>query len=198
MVMNSIDTMNAQSPALIQIELQVSRWLQAPVEFSLSHLLGKVVVIHTFQMLCPGCVLQSIPQAARLAALEIPELAIVGLHTVFEHHEVMSEAALAVFLAEYRIGYPVGIDAHVGEDPIPQTMRSLALRGTPTTLLVDRQGRLREQRFGMIDDLVLGCLIGSLLAESVPVSLNLELATPRALIPAGCSTDGCGQTEPTR
>lgn len=150
-----------QSP----IELHVGRWFHAPADFALSQLRGKVVLVHTFQMLCPGCVLHSIPQVNRLLSLGIPNLVIIGLHTVFEHHSVMSEEALKVFLAEYRISYPVGVDVRVKNDPVPKTMRSLALQGTPTTLLIDRHGRLREQHFGAIDDIALGCLVGSLLAE---------------------------------
>jgi hypothetical protein len=120
------------------------------------------------------------------------------LHTVFEHHEVMSKAALMVFLAEYRIGYPVGIDAHTGDDPIPQAMRLLALRGAPTMLLFDRQGRLREQRFGMVDDLELGCLIGSLLVESDTRPQSLDYAIPQVTPASECSAGACARTEPNQ
>ncbi len=88
----------------------------------------------------------------------------LGLHTVFEHHDVMGPDALAVFLAEYRIEFPVAVDRHDG-DPVPKTMARLGLRGTPSTLLVDRNGRLRDSSFGALDDLVLGARLGQLLAE---------------------------------
>jgi hypothetical protein len=47
---------------------------------------------------------------------------VLGLHTVFEHRDVMGRDALAVFLSEYRIDLPVGIDRH-DRDPVPLTMQ---------------------------------------------------------------------------
>ncbi len=38
-------------------------------ELSLEKLKGEVVVIYVFQMLCPSCILNSIPQARRASAL---------------------------------------------------------------------------------------------------------------------------------
>lgn len=146
--------------------LQVSLWLNTPEPVSLAALRGQVVLLHAFQMLCPGCVTHGIPQAQRARRLfTADELAVIGLHTVFEHHEVMNAAALRVFLHEYRIDFPVGIDQAGDGDPIPLTMRSYGLRGTPSLVLIDRRGSLRLQHFGQIDDLQLGAAIGQLLAE---------------------------------
>lgn len=47
-------------------ELQVSEWLNTPEPLSLAALRGQVVVVHAFQMLCPGCVSHGLPQAKRL------------------------------------------------------------------------------------------------------------------------------------
>lgn len=44
-------------------------------------------------------------------------------------------------------------------------MKKYRLEGTPSTILVDRKGRIRQVQFGQVDDFVLGLLIGSLLAE---------------------------------
>jgi hypothetical protein len=44
-------------------------------------------------------------------------------------------------------------------------MRPYGLRGTPSTLLVDRSGRLRLHEFGALSDFDLGVRIGELLAE---------------------------------
>ncbi|MDH4283202.1 MAG: hypothetical protein OEV36_11160 [Myxococcales bacterium] len=66
----------------------IERWFNAPDDFSLDRLRGRVVALHAFQMLCPGCVAHGIPQAQRIAASFASEdVAVVGLHTVFEHHE---------------------------------------------------------------------------------------------------------------
>ena len=45
------------------------------------------------------------------------------------------------------------------------TLRGPAVQGTPTTVLIDAQGRRRRQVFGVHDDLLLGAEIGTLLAE---------------------------------
>jgi hypothetical protein len=87
------------------------------------------------------------------------------LHTVFEHHDAQAPVSLAAFLHEYRYDFPVGVDAHDEDDALPRTMRSYAMQGTPTLVLIDAEGRLRQQHFGVADDLALGASVGRLLAE---------------------------------
>lgn len=146
-------------------ELDVTEWLNGEPA-PLSSLRGKVVMVEAFQMLCPGCVSHGIPQAQKVHQMTDPDqLAVVGLHTVFEHHSVMGRDALEVFISEYRLGFPVGIDRHIPDDPIPVTMRRYRLQGTPSILLIDRQGRLRYSGFGSGEDLNLGMTLGQLLAE---------------------------------
>lgn len=125
------------------------------------------MVLHAFQMLCPGCEAHGIPQAQRVAEIFKGEpLTVIGLHTVFEHHEAMGLESLRAFLHEYHVRFPVGVDAAGPDgDPMPCTMRAYAMQGTPTTLLIDARGRLRRQVFGVHDDLLLGAEIGTLLAE---------------------------------
>ena len=148
-------------------ELQVSEWLNAPVAPSLSQLRGRVVVVHAFQMLCPGCVAHGLPQAKKLAQVFAQRyVTVLGLHTVFEHHAVMTPAALRVFLHEYRITFPVGIDLPGDPGPLPRTMQAYGMEGTPTLLVFDRRGQLRLQQLGQVDDMGLGGLIGELLAQA--------------------------------
>ena len=45
-------------------------------------------------------------------------------------------------------------------------MRAYAMQGTPTTLLIDADGQLRQHVFGVHDDLLLGAEIGALLGEA--------------------------------
>jgi hypothetical protein len=148
-------------------ELQVSRWLNTESAPSLAALRGQVVVVHAFQMLCPACVSHGLPQAKRLhEALRGQPAQVLGLHTVFEHHEAVGEVALRAFVHEYRLTFPIGIDRPgAAGDPIPQTMRAWGLRGTPSLLVFDAQGRLRAHEFGAVDDLPLGLLLGQLLGE---------------------------------
>lgn len=150
-------------------ELQVSRWFNAPAPLSLAALRGRVVVIEAFQMLCPGCVSHGLPQAQRVRQVFAREdVEVIGLHTVFEHHAAMTPVALEAFLHEYRIGFPVGVDAASETGPIPRTMAAYGMRGTPTLLLIDRAGRLRQQHFGQLEDLVLGAQIALLIGEAPP------------------------------
>ena len=141
-------------------ELDVAEWIGEPAP--LSSLRGRVVLVEAFQMLCPGCVRYGLPQAQKVHTM-FPQVAVVGLHTVFEHHEVTGPAALKVFLAEFGIGFPVGVDRHVDGDPMPVTMRRYGLQGTPSTLVIDKAGRLRFAHLGAVDDLGLGVLLGELL-----------------------------------
>ncbi len=147
-------------------ELDIDRWLNTPEPLSLARLRGKVVVIHAFQMLCPGCVSHAIPQAIRLHELARNlDLAVLGLHTVFEHHEAMTAIALEAFLHEYRVTFPVAIDRPSADGPIPRTMATYAMRGTPTTIVIDRDGFLVRHAFGQEDDLMLGLLLGTVLSQ---------------------------------
>lgn len=146
--------------------LQVSQWFNTNGPIDLADLRGKVVALHAFQMLCPGCTLHGLPQTQRLWELfRRDDLMVVGLHTVFEHHAVMGAAALQVFIREYRWGFPIGIDQPAEHNPIPRTMQTYGLQGTPSLVLLDRRGRVRLQQLGRMDDIMLGLAVGQLLAE---------------------------------
>ncbi len=146
---------------------QTTTWLNSDEPLGLEHFRGRVVVLHAFQMLCPGCVAHALPQAQRVARLFADKaLAVIGLHTVFEHHDAMGLASLRAFVHEYGIRYPVGVDMPSADgQAIPRTMLAYEMRGTPTTVLIDAQGRRRSQLFGVHDDLLLGAEIAMLLGE---------------------------------
>ncbi len=147
-------------------DLQVQEWLNATSPLSLEALRGKVVVLPAFQMLCPGCVLHGLPQAQRIHDLFPREdVAVIGLHTVFEHHEAMTPAALKAFVHEFRWSFPMGIDQADPALPIPRTMQAYGMRGTPTLVLIDRRGIIRKHSFGQEDDLKLGAEIATLVCE---------------------------------
>lgn len=150
-------------------EWSVREWFNAPRGLQLADLRGRVVVLHAFQMLCPGCVQHGLPQAQRVHTAFAPHaVAVIGLHTVFEHHAAMTPVALAAFLHEWRVRFPVGVDApgEDAQDPVPCTMRRYGLQGTPSLLLIDRRGDLRLHAFGAVDDLVVGAAVATLLAET--------------------------------
>jgi hypothetical protein len=148
----------------------VSQWFNTDQPIALDALRGRVVAIHTFQMLCPGCVSHGVPQAVRLHEIfPADRLAVIGLHTVFEHHDVMTPRALQVFIHENRLRFPVGVDEPDPNGPIPRTMAAWGLRGTPSLVLLDREGSVHLSHFGRIDDLALGAVIGGLIERTVKV-----------------------------
>ncbi len=148
-------------------ELDVVQWFNTQGPLTLAALRGKVVVLHAFQMLCPGCVQSGLPQAKRIAAIfPASEVAVIGLHTVFEHHEAMTPVSLAAFVHEYRIGFPVAVDRPGENGPIPRTMAAYGMRGTPSLVLIDRAGNIRHHGFGAEDDLKAGAEIALLIAEA--------------------------------
>lgn len=143
-------------------------WFNTRQPIQLADLRGQVVVLHTFQMLCPGCVQHGLPQAQRVhATFATLGVVVIGLHTVFEHHAAMTPVSLQAFLHEYRIRFAVGVDAPSTEphNPVPLTMQAYGLQGTPSLVLIDRQGQLRQQAFGVVQDMALGAAIATLVAE---------------------------------
>ncbi|MEM7221967.1 MAG: redoxin domain-containing protein [Pseudomonadota bacterium] len=153
-------------------ELMVSQWFNAETPIALQDLRGKVVVIEAFQMLCPGCVSHGLPQAQAIATLfPADKVAMLGLHTVFEHHAAMTPVSLEAFLHEYRIGFPVAVD-EAGPGGVPKTMAAYGLRGTPSLVIVDQNGYLRAKHFGRVHDLQVGAEIGTLLAHGAPKEMG--------------------------
>ena len=192
--MNSLTYTKFPSPTQLNPapELLVEKWLNVNESLSLKKLRGKIIALFAFQMLCPACTEHSIPQAKRVHQIfSAEDVAVIGLHTVFEHHQAMKEESLKAFLHEYRVNFPVAIDLPSDDeyDPIPQTMRTYRTQGTPTLLLFDRNGRLRQHKFGHEHDLVLGAEIMALLREK-PV--DLELSEGQSSNFGKCSIDrGC-------
>jgi peroxiredoxin len=167
-------------------ELVTSEWFNSEKPIKLSDLRGKVVVIEAFQMLCPGCVAQGLPQAQQVhATFPKDKVAVLGLHTVFEHHEAMKPVSLEAFIHEYGLRFPIGVDEADGVS-IPKTMRAYGMQGTPSLILIDQHGRLRAHQFGQIGDMHLAYQITSLMHEgAAPKEVGNRPATD------GCDEEGC-------
>nr|WP_210334679.1 redoxin domain-containing protein [Ensifer sp. ENS10] len=167
-------------------ELAVSTWFNTPAPFSLERLRGRVVFLHAFQMLCPACVSHGLPQTQRVKTVfRETDLQVIGLHSVFEHHAVMTPDALKAFIHEYRLTFPIAVDQPSDEGPIPKTMERYGMRGTPTAIIIGRDGHVEHHRFGIEDDMVIGARLATLLAAPIP---NFAAAGPETL---GCTSDGC-------
>ncbi|WP_324828790.1 peroxiredoxin family protein [Qipengyuania zhejiangensis] len=142
-----------------------TRWFNSE-PLTLEDLRGRVIVLGTFQMLCPGCVANGLPQLQRIVqTFNRRDVAVIGLHTVFEHHAAMTPTSLEAFLLEYRIGFPVGVDSHEDSSGTPITMTRYGLRGTPSLVLIDRAGLIRFRGFGHEPDLAVGARIAQLIAQ---------------------------------
>ena len=167
-------------------ELSVSQWFNTEEDITLKKLRGKVVVIEAFQMLCPGCVMHGIPLAHTIHnTFPKDKVAVIGLHTVFEHHDAMKPVSLAAFLHEYRISFPVGVDKP-GKGPLPVTMEAYGMRGTPSLIILDQSGQIAAHHFGQVSEMQIGAQIASVLASTANNAVNTE-GEPKTGIPIGCT-----------
>jgi len=166
-------------------DLAVSQWFNTTRPLELAALRGRVVFIHTFQLLCPGCVLRGIPQAQRVERIFArTDLQVIGLHTVFEHHAAMTPVTLKAFIHEYNLTAPIGVDQPGEDGPVPVTMQRYGLQGTPSSVLIGRDGEILHQAFGVEDDILVGARIAEALAAPVT-------AAGTATAPGGCADGVC-------
>ncbi|ABM00891.1 TlpA disulfide reductase family protein [Shewanella amazonensis] len=171
-------------------ELAVSAWLNTPTPLSLEDFRGKPLLIYVFQMLCPACISHGLPQLARVANTFGDDIAIMGLHSVFEHHGVMGPEALQAFVHEYRLRFPIAIDRPAGR--IPETMARWGFQGTPTLVLLDADGRVRMQHLGVLEDMKLGKAIGTLLLQDALLAGEVNRPeTSDSGLSAGSGPDLC-------
>lgn len=91
-------------------ESEVTQWFNsAPVTVEDLH--GRVVRVEFSQMLCPGCVNRSLPQAKRAHRMvKNDQLVVLGFHSFFKHLHVTGPTALEVFPKEFVITFPVAVD----------------------------------------------------------------------------------------
>ena len=133
---------------MTEAAIHASEWLNTDDPPVLEQLKGRVVVVEAFQMLCPGCVTHGLPQALRIRQTFRPEdVVVLGLHSVFEHHEAMTPGD------------------QPGRGPMPRTMAEWGLEGTPSLILFDRQGRMRARHLGQVSDMAVGAEIMQLVME---------------------------------
>jgi hypothetical protein len=165
-------------------EFAASDWLNAPEPKPLASLKGKVVVLTAFQTHCPGSLKHGLPQAKRMAdGFMDDEVVILGLNTAFEEPEKQTKDKLAAFLAEQGLSFPVAKDKPNGGD-IPETMAAYEIQGTPTTLIFDRQGRLRRHYLGRVDDIRLAAEVMAFCMESPTAPVEQSMAVERRLAAA--------------
>jgi len=158
-------------------ELQVQTWFNTDRPLLMSNLRGRVVVLAAFQVLCPNSIAGAVPQARRIyETFEPTDVAVIGLHATFEHHDAFSPAVLKAFIHEYRLKFPIALDQPNPTSPIPHTMERYKMRGTPSLVLIDRHGLVRKHAFGAVDDLRVGAEIGALTQEPATAALSRSSA----------------------
>lgn len=152
-------------------ELLAQTWFNTERPILLSGLRGQVIVLTAFQVLCPISIGVGIPQAQRIfETFEPKDVAVIGLHATFEHHDAITHAVIKAFIHEYRVKFPVAVDQANKASPIPHTMERYLMRGTPSLVLIDRHGYVRKHTFGAVDDLRIGAEIGALTQEKGPAA----------------------------
>ena len=172
-------------------ELAVSRWFNTPKPLTLSQLRGRPVFLHAFQLLCPGCVSEALPQVKRIEkTFGRTDLQIIGLHTVFEHHAAMSAVTLEAFIHEYRLASPIAIDLPDEYSDMPVTMQRFGLRGTPSSVLIGCDGAIVSHVFGVEDDLALGAKLAIALSSKQDISVERETDS------GGCDEGRCEAVRP--
>jgi thiol-disulfide isomerase/thioredoxin len=164
--------------------LLARHWLNSGERpLALEQLRGRVVVLQAFQMLCPACILHALPQAARIqAAFEPNEVVVLGVHARFEHDDPTPTRALTSFLYEYGVDMPVAVDVASLGGRTPTVTEAYGFAGTPSMVLIDREGLLRAHVLGRPSDLLVGASIATLLAEE-PVRPVVR-TRPRLVKPA--------------
>jgi peroxiredoxin len=160
------------TPTTAAPELLVQTWFNTDRPLTLSALRGRVVVLAAFQVLCPNSIASGVPQAQRIFETFAPsDVTVIGMHTTFEHHDAFNAAVLKAFIQEYRLKFPIALDQPNPAGPIPHTMDRYEMRGTPSLVLIDRDGMVRKHAFGAVDDLRIGAEIGALIQEAQSAAL---------------------------
>lgn len=126
--------------------------------FDIAELRGKVVLVNVWATWCAPC-RDEMPELVRLAARGADRgVAVVGV-SIDRRPDLLKVRAA---IQQFAIPYPVVFD------PDGEITAGWELRGYPTSLLLDREGRVRWRREGIIrpDDSDLASAIEAALASS--------------------------------
>ena len=112
---------------------------------------GEVVLINYWASWCGPCRVET-PGLARLAG-DTKGVAVVGISM-----DVGDRAPVRSFVRQLHVGYPIAF-------PEPLSQEAQAMVGLPTTILVDREGRVAKTYIGETQEREFRADVGKLLAE---------------------------------
>ncbi len=118
---------------------------------------GKVVLINLWATWCGPCQ-EEAPGLVRLANESPDDLAILGLSLDAGGATAANQAKVARFVDRFHIPYPIAF-------PSPGSQMSFAIDAIPTTILVDRRGRVAKTYEGAVGSRVFRRDIDQLLRE---------------------------------
>jgi len=118
---------------------------------------GDVVLVNTWYAACPPCR----AEAPTLVALA-DDYAAAGLHVVGVNG-TDTAGTVAAFVRQFALPYPTIVDTDGSATAALQGI--VPLNAVPTTVLLDRQGRVAARVLGLLDDSTARALIDDLLAE---------------------------------
>ncbi len=134
-------------------ELKVDKWVNLPADQSVPPTLNKdwkgdVVYLYFFQSWCPGCHSSGFPTLKKVhqALKDTEGVHFATIQTVFEGFGTNNAKAAAEIVKRYKLqDIPV---AHSGTNgKTSQVMRDYRTRGTPWTVIIDRDGKIVYQDF---------------------------------------------------
>ena len=128
-------------------------------EFTSAQIAGDVAVINFWYAACGPCRVEAKDLQAVWQEYEGEDVAFVGVNTYDQ-----ADTARA-FADEYGITYPSLIDVDTGEAKLAFA-KVTPIQATPTTLVLDKQGRVAARIIGQLDGTsILSTLVGDALAE---------------------------------
>jgi cytochrome c biogenesis protein CcmG/thiol:disulfide interchange protein DsbE len=133
-------------PALVMTQLDGGTWRMAEHR-------GQVVLVNYWASWCGPC-WEETPGLIRLSQELGPQgLAVVGVAV-----DEGGTAKVKQFVEEFHVPYPVAL-------PEPGSQMAYGMEGVPTTVLVDRQGRVAKRYSGAVREADFRTDVVSLLAE---------------------------------
>ena len=152
--------------------LEVNQWINLPEgkkNIDMDDLKGKVVYLYCFQSWCPGCHSSGFPtlKAVHEKFGKDDDVAFVVVQTTFEGAHVNTFEKAKETAAKYALTMPVGQSGGEGEKSA--LMMSYRTRGTPWTVIIDREGTVRFNEFHIPVDQAI-TLVQQLKAENKKVN----------------------------